>query len=83
MFDNTIAMREGWAISSCSGTENGDIWRLERLDEVGIFENDADAWKHVWHLAINGSLYHTDALNFLYENQRNEYNLIASHDKGE
>jgi len=76
MFNNAIAMREGWAISQCIGlTED---WRLERLDEAGIFESDIEAWQHVRFLANNGSAYHKDALRFLYERSRSEYENIMA-----
>lgn len=77
MFDNTRAMTEGWAIFSCSGVE--EDWRLERIDEVGEFESDINAWLHVAKKALDGDTYHISALKFLEVNEPGEFQVIENH----
>lgn len=76
MFDNTIAMKEGWAIS-----EVGDDipFRLEKLDGNTEFAFDENAWEFVHSLADQGSFYHQSALQFLEENSPKEFEYIQNH----
>jgi hypothetical protein len=72
-FDNTIAMKEGWAITT---GHDVDPFRLEKLDENDIFETDQKAWTFVYELAVRGSYYHNSALNFLRANSPTEYKRV-------
>jgi len=72
-FDNTIAMKEGWAITT---GHDVDAFRLEKLDEDDAFETDQKAWAFVYQLAIRGSYYHRLAIEFLYEHSPNEFRRV-------
>lgn len=52
--DNAAALAEGWAIF------NGN--EIQRDDEVGTFDTDADALNHVKARAAEGSALHRKAL---------------------
>lgn len=73
-FDNTLAMEEGWAISKCSGID--EPYRLEKIDEYGLFDTDAKVWEHVYNLAEMGSVYHQKAISFLELNSPKEFSRI-------
>jgi len=72
-FDNTIAMKEGWAITT---GHDVDSFRFEKLDEADEFESDQEAWSFVYELAIRGSYYHISAMTFLAEHSPNEFKNI-------
>lgn len=76
MFDNTIAMKEGWCIS-----EVGDDipFRLEKLNENTLFAFDENAWEFVYTLAEKGSFYHKSALQFLEKHSPKEFEYIQNH----
>ncbi|MFG1270541.1 hypothetical protein V5F40_21565 [Xanthobacter sp. DSM 14520] len=73
MFDNTQAADEGWVICECFGSEDGP-WQMQRLDER--FSTDGDAWLHVVQQAEEGSVYHSEALEFLRRNNPREHAAI-------
>jgi hypothetical protein len=75
-FNNTQAMTEGWAISACTGVE--EDYRLEKMDEMSVFESDREAWIHVARRALNGSTYHIRALKFLEVNEPVEFENIEN-----
>lgn len=56
-FDNTQAMKEGWALFEVDGR-----YQLQRDDEADVFASDADAHIHVALQAHNGSAYHREAM---------------------
>jgi hypothetical protein len=72
-FDNAIAMKEGWAITT---GHDVDLFRLEKLDEADVFESDQKAWAFVYELAVRGSYYHNSALEFLAEHSPNEFQRV-------
>jgi len=72
-FDNTVATKEGWAITT---GHDVDPFRLEKLDEAEEFETDQKAWAFVYELAIRGSHYHKSAMIFLAEHSPNEFKNI-------
>lgn len=74
-FNNEQANNEGWGIFDCDGSENGR-WQLQRCDEMGVFNSDADAWAHVVAQADAGSSYHHGALQWLQANAPQEWSLI-------
>lgn len=76
-FDNAQAMHEGWAISEVGA--KGDMYRLEKLDDAGIFLIDQDAWMFVGRQALKGSIYHIRALKFLEANNCQDFELIENH----
>ena len=60
---NEIAAEQGWVVSNCLGTD--DEWRLERLDEAGVFSSDYDAMDFVIKSAESGSVPAQKAIEFL------------------
>jgi hypothetical protein len=53
--------REGWVLTQTKGRST-DGMRIERYDEQTSFKSDADALNYVIHRAMEGSLYHIEAL---------------------
>lgn len=82
-FDNEQAMREGWAVSQTSGTDDERDARVERLDELEKFETDAQAWAHVLRCANEMSIYHVNALRFVFERNASEKAAILAYAYGE
>jgi hypothetical protein len=88
-FDNTRAVREGWAIFDCDGSENGR-WQLCRVDDPAAwpegatdltepaFPGDGAAWTFVADKAKAGSAYHQAALDFIRERNPAEFAAIAT-----
>lgn len=80
MFNNITAIREGWCISQTIGTDDEGDFRLERIDELEIFEHDEDAWGYVSKKALcEGSRYHIEALRFIRDRNPTEFELIENH----
>jgi hypothetical protein len=75
-FDCELANREGWTISYATGSATGDEYRLERLDDMSVFENDTDAWRYVCQKATEGNDYHKAALEWLREWSPWEWRLV-------
>ena len=77
VFDNTQAEQEGWSIFDCAGSDNGR-WQLQKCDDKHVFMSDLNAWDFVRQMADAGSAYHVEALRFLQEHNRCEWDLIMS-----
>lgn len=75
-FDNEQAMREGWAVAQTSGNDDEGDARIERLDEAEKFETDDQAWAHVVRCANEMSIYHINALRFVFERNPSEKKAI-------
>lgn len=78
-----LAIVEGWEIFEASGSElnaNGDRpFQLQACDDSPIFtgyNRDVYAWAHVYRHAHAGSLLHQQALNFLREHSKPEFEAI-------
>ena len=54
---------EGWIVSYAD-REDGARYEIQRLDESGVFDSDADALAHVYDNALRGSFLHRLALLF-------------------
>ena len=76
---------EGWALFECGDHPNGP-WQIQRFDvpedsgldpETYPFDDDADAWLHVWERAEAGSHLHVQALEFLKRNNIIEHDAIV------
>ena len=64
-FDQTQAEKEGWCISYINGgTNNRDMYEIERLDELALLKSDMDAHRIVW-VKSKTSPYHYDALRLM------------------
>jgi hypothetical protein len=74
-FDNSQAVREGWSIFDCSGSDNGR-WQLQKCDDSDKCSTDLVAWDHVRTAADAGSEYHASALKFLEQHNPDEFRLI-------
>jgi hypothetical protein len=77
--DDNAALQEGWVISWALGVsgENGEEYRLERVDAMAVFVDDAAAWAHVVKKAESGSELHQRALAFIEHHNPTEYSHIA------
>jgi hypothetical protein len=65
-FDNSQAVKEGWSIFTCDGSDNGP-YQLQCCDDDDVFEKDVQAWQYVVQCAKGGSEYHKKALDYLRE----------------
>ena len=77
-YDQDIACNEGWFIAECEGSENGPF-QLQRVDEYMLFASDDEAWLYVYTQAMQGSSYHQQALDFLDENNEQEYKELVKY----
>lgn len=64
---NKLSRAEGWGIYLAIGANNGeDEWRIERHDEMMLFEDDTRAIRHIIDMALNhNSKLHVYALEFM------------------
>lgn len=62
---NSKTKNEGWAIFEAIGSQNGDEYRIERLDDEQQFEDDGEAVRFVVKKALEGSQPHIDAVYFM------------------
>ncbi|KVH56764.1 hypothetical protein WS89_22565 [Burkholderia sp. MSMB1072] len=76
-FNNAQADGEGWGIFDCVGSDNGR-WQLQRIDEDEVFLDDDSAWKFVTDKAREGSAYHRSAIEFVRDNNPDEYQAIRT-----
>jgi hypothetical protein len=76
IFDNAQAVKEGWSIFDCDGSDNGR-WQLQRCDEQEIFVTDVAAWVFVRAKAAEGSPYHIMAMLFLETHNPPEWRAIC------
>lgn len=74
--DNHFAAGEGWSIFRCDGGSDHGSYQLQKDDEIGAFEDDGEAWRHVVNQATAGSRVHQRALNFLRRESPVEYQRI-------
>ncbi len=80
---NSIAAElEGWNVFSSFGSENGD-WQIQKVDDpddgMPRFESDNAVWLHVYRRAGEGSQLHKDALAYVKEHNRMEYDSIMKY----
>lgn len=61
---NQIAFAEGWGLWHNASSPNMEI-NIERVDELGIFNNDVEAIEFVKRLASEGSFVHSEALKIV------------------
>jgi len=62
--DSKRAMKEGWNIHYCAGSECGE-WQLQKDDEMNLFDADYLALEFVLKKAIHGSNLHKKAIAYL------------------
>jgi len=78
-----LATEEGWGIFEAEGSvlnKNGNRpYQLQKVDEARKFEDDSEAWDHVYHTARAGSALHRKALDFLREHSHPEFEVIIYH----
>jgi hypothetical protein len=77
IFDNSQAVKEGWSIFDCAGSDNGR-WQLQKCDDKNEFLTDLQAWDFVREKAAAGSLYHALTLLFLKQHNQCEWDMIMS-----
>ena len=53
--------KEGWDLFFSEGSVSGD-YQIQRIDEMGVFENDIEAIKFVYKKALEGSKRHRKVL---------------------
>lgn len=58
-------LNEGWAIYSVIG-KGDEQFCIEATDDMGVFQSDGQAIKHVYQMALQGSKIHADALDFMH-----------------
>lgn len=75
ILDGMLADKEGWCISECWGSVDGE-WQLQRDDEANVFEYDDDAWAHVLARARAGSKPHRRALAFIQANNPDYFDML-------
>lgn len=63
LLENINQLNEGWAIFESIGTTSQ--WQIERLDNEEKFMDDSQAIKHVYEMALMGSVIHNKALEFI------------------
>ncbi len=73
--DANQATREGWVLVN----EGGGEARLEKIDCLGILDDDADAIYIVCRAAADGSEYHVAALDHIRTHNEEEWDLIAKY----
>lgn len=84
--DSIAALSEGWDIFSCHGSENG-FYQICVLEEPNLdpslgydekkFENDCEVWVYVMGMYQEKSPLHMRAMNFIAENNPNEFTCIT------
>lgn len=74
--DDHRASAEGWAIFRCVGGVDHGTYQLQKDDEVGAFDEDDEAWRHVVAQAAAGSPLHRRALRFLKRTSPVEHQRI-------
>lgn len=73
--DANQATREGWVLVN----EGGGEARIEKIDCLGILDDDADAFYIVCRAAADGSEYHAAALDHLRTHNKEEWDLIENY----
>lgn len=72
------AEAQGWSLFECSGDGRPPI-ELERVDEMGIFDDDQQAWRFVVRNAQAGDLACATALHVLARESPTEHAAIIAH----
>jgi hypothetical protein len=72
------ALEEGWDIFH-TDRDDGVAYELCRVDEMGVFADDTDAWRHVYAKAQVGSNLHLLALEVLQVLNPEEFAAIVKH----
>ncbi len=70
------SQKEGWGIWWNLPTDKPEIQRFVESEENKTFEEDWEAWEHVFNNMIEGSELHTKALNIIKEYNITEYLCI-------
>lgn len=70
--DHELNSIEGWDVFIALGTNDVGTLRIERIDELGIFSSDYEAWVFVALHCINGSGRHTAALIEVFKDNPTE-----------
>jgi hypothetical protein len=73
--DANQATREGWVLVN----EGGGEARIEKIDCLGILDDDADALYIVCRAAADGSEYHVAALEHIRTHNKDEFDLIENY----
>jgi len=79
MIDSLKQHKEGWGLVDCIGSADGTP-QLQSIDEVGIFNDDTEAWEYVWNKAfIEHSKEHFEVFKTLFQENPNEFNKIINY----
>lgn len=74
---NTEAFNEGWGVFKNTPDATHNIYELQKLDELEIFNSDDEAIKYVVNKAIgNPKSIHSAAILFISRNSPNEMDSI-------
>ena len=74
-FNEQEAERQGWGLFQIEGEE----LQLQRLDDRGIFEGDAEAWEHVYKESVKGDMTAITAFAILFKENKKEIARIKKH----
>ena len=81
--DSKLSMRDGWLISLAHPSNRAPEYQLQRFDEDrhDRFQDDGEAWEHVYARSLQGSRLHKKALAYLEEQNPAEYRSIVDFGK--
>ncbi|MFQ3190904.1 MAG: hypothetical protein ACI936_002040 [Paraglaciecola sp.] len=74
--EQNIASKEGWDIFCIDGSETD--FQIQKEDDLGIFNDDKDAWTFIAERASKGSALHQKVLDFMKTHALDEYNLYMA-----
>lgn len=72
-----MAQAEGWEVFVTD--VKALRYEIQRLDEVGIFDSDPEAWEHIVKWGLIGSPLHLEALSFMMNRDPEEFTKIISY----